>query len=825
VVLTPRLRSRAAIARGVAFGPVLDKLLYTGETFTYKDNALSDGVVVQSKAAGKNQQGRVEMNDLETRDWRRSAQHSVTARGRDFARRSLFHTLLAGVIALALGMSVHAVEAPTNSTATGNSSAPALDEIVVTALKRSEPLSKAPLAVSALSQDELTTAGVVVLQDLTSSVPSVEMRQVAFDDSIQVTIRGITNTDFNPGGSPAVATYVDGIYLARTQGLNGDLFDLDRVEVLRGPQGTLYGRNSTGGSINVVSADPRNTFGASVDLTYGNYNDVQTRGMVNIPITDELAIRGAFSVRRSDGYFNTEGSTSTNYGAADNYAGRLTALWTPSSDFKWRLALEDSITGGTPVLEIATAPNGRPIDGLPVFDRPVPSSPEPSNYVRNFTVRSRMEWQLASNISVSYLAGYEDLKYSSLWALAGSDPALVEGSLADGHRTGGDQSYSQEIDLNFEWNSLKNILGANYLYESERDFDDYHFYTLALNYRGGTSLGPTATDESWGIFDQATYTLVEGLRLTAGVRYSSENKGNSLNGFGQEYCAVNVSLNTALSQMYTPGCSFSSEAPVHGSWSNTNWKAGLEYDLTNAILTYASVTTGFKAGGLNIGGNITPVAYAPEKVTSYELGLKGHFFDNRVSIYADGFDMDYTDLQVTQLSGVANITNNAAKASIYGTEIEGQWLMTPKDRLNGFFDYLHATYSNYRNAVDQQTGIVYPSLSGNTLAFAPRYSARLSYAHEFDLTNGGTITPSGAVYYQSVSYLREFDLPIDAVQAYTKSSVNIEYADPTHHWNVDGYVNNLENSVIRTGGATAVGLYWSSYEPPRTYGVRIAYKY
>jgi iron complex outermembrane receptor protein len=174
---------------------------------------------------------------------------------------------------------------------------------------------------------------------------------------------------------------------------------------------------------------------------------------------------------------------------------------------------------------------------------------------------------------------------------------------------------------------------------------------------------------------------------------------------------------------------------------------------------------------------------------------------------------------------VAEITNNAAKASIYGTEIEGQWSMTLKDHLNGFFDYLHATYSDYRNAVDQQTGIVYPNLSGNTLAFAPRYSAKLSYAHEFDLPNGGTITPFGTVYYQSISYLREFDLPIDRVQAYTKSSVNIEYADPTHRWNVDGYVNNLENSVIRTGGATAVGLYWSSYELPRTYGVRIGYKY
>jgi iron complex outermembrane receptor protein len=649
------------------------------------------------------------------------------------------------------------------------------------------------------------------------------MKTVAVDDSVEITIRGITNSVFNPGGSPAVATYVDGIYLARTQGLNGDLFDLERVEVLRGPQGTLYGRNSTGGNVNVVTADPKDTFGASVDVSYGNYNDVQTRAMVNLPITDDLAIRGAFTTRRSDGYFETQGTTSTNYAAANNSAGRLTGLWTPTSDFKWRLAADYSVVGGTPDLEFATGSNGRPLDGLPVYDRPISSEPEPSNYLRNFMVRSRMDWQVGSHFSVSYLAGYEDVSWSDLWALAAT--SLAAGNLTEGHRTGGDQSYSQEIDLNFEWNGLKNIFGGNYLYESERDFDDYPAYTLDLNYRGGTSLGPTATDEAWGVFDQATYTVMEGLRLTAGVRYSTENKGNSLNGFGQEFCPLTVSINTALSQMYTPGCSFSLEAPVRGSWSNTNWKAGVDYDITDAILAYGSVTTGFKAGGLNIGANITPEAYSPEKVTNYELGLKGHFFDDRVTLYADVFDMDYTDLQVTQLLGTADITNNAAKAKIYGTEIQGEWRVTSNDHLNGFFDYLHATYSDYGNAVDELSGIVYPSLSGNTLPNAPRYSFRLAYAHQFDLPNGSALTPSAAVYYQSVSYLREFDLPIDTVQAYTKTSLNMTWTDSTRRWNVDAYVNNLENSVVRDGGITAFGLYWSTYDPPRTYGVRIGYRY
>src|SRR5580698_2320693 len=351
-------------------------------------------------------------------------------------RRRTFDAFVFAVVASTLTLGAHSQEAGGSSAATNTSGSGELAEIVVTALKRSEPLSRAPLAVSALSQNELTAAGVLGLQDLTAATPSVEMKMVAVDDSLEITVRGITNNDFNPGGSPAVATYVDGIYLARTQGLNGDLFDVERVEVLRGPQGTLYGRNSTGGNVNIVTADPKSTFGASVDMSYGNYNDVQTRAMVNLPITDDLAIRGSFVTHRSDGYFETAGTTSTNYAAADNYAGRLTALWTPGSNFKWRLAADYSVVGGTPDLEFATGANGRPLDGLPVYDRPVSSEPEPSNYLRNFMVRSRMEWQLGSNFSLTYLAGYEDVSWSDLWALAAT--SVAADNLTEGHRTGGD---------------------------------------------------------------------------------------------------------------------------------------------------------------------------------------------------------------------------------------------------------------------------------------------------------------------------------------------------------------------------------------------------
>src|SRR6266849_3335134 len=212
-----------------------------------------------------------------------------------------------------------AAEGPQDSLASSEQSRDTLTEITVTATKRAEPLLKAPVAVTALTQNELQLAGVISLQDLTSAVPDVEMKTVGLANSVQVTIRGISNADFNETGNPAVATYIDGVYVGRTEGLTGALYDIDHLEVLRGPQGTLYGRNSTGGNLNVSTPDPTSEFTAATSVSFGNYNDAQVTGMINLPTTDSLNLRAAFVVHRSDGYFNTQGTTARNYGAADDY--------------------------------------------------------------------------------------------------------------------------------------------------------------------------------------------------------------------------------------------------------------------------------------------------------------------------------------------------------------------------------------------------------------------------------------------------------------------------------------------------------------------------
>jgi iron complex outermembrane receptor protein len=697
-----------------------------------------------------------------------------------------------------------------------------LEEVIVTAQKRSESLSKTPLAVSALSQEQLQDSGVVSLENLTSAVPNVELRTVGYANSIAVTIRGITNTDFNQSGDPAVATYVDGVYIARTQGLEGALYDLERIEVLRGPQGTLYGRNATGGNINVVTADPKPDFGAAAGVSYGNYNDVQTRGMVNIPLSSTLAIRGAFVTHRNNGYYDTEGTTAQNYGMADDFGGRVTALWTPIESFRWRLSVDDFISHGTPVPDFATAPNGTPEDGLPIFKRPMSSYPEPSKYIDNFMARSRMDWQMGNDLSLAYIAGYQHLTWNT-------QEAQTDG-IFDSNRGDTSYTYSHEINLNYDSDKIRNILGANYFAMPRfANADAYHLYIFGITYANQDRV----RNHSVGIFDQATYSVLDNLRLIGGIRYSSESKYER--GELTAICPISQYPNLPFSVLHAqdilPGCTFIPLPPINNqkaTFKNVTWRAGVEYDLSKDTMAYVTVTTGFKSGGMNEGAAAVPT-FSPEEVTNYELGVKNRLFNDQVSLNAAFFYENYTNLQVTQLMGtgsnLSQITANAAAASIYGTELEAQWRITPNDQLGMFFNYLKATYRTYNNAVDAQTNIVYPSLKGNTLPFAPKVSAKIQYQHDFTLPNGGIVSPMASGYFQTKTYLRGFDLPIDQVDGYTKSALSVRYQDPTGRWRTEAYINNLENRTIRTSGYTVVGNYFSDYDLPRIFGVRASYSY
>jgi len=710
----------------------------------------------------------------------------------------------------------------------------ALQEVVVTAQKREELLSKVPIAITALNMEQLQEQGVVGVKDLTGTAPNLQIHTLGSDNFTGITIRGISNSDFTGSANPAVSTYIDGTYIGLSQGFANDLYDIDRIEVLRGPQGTLYGRNATGGNVNIITGEPGKAFAASADVSLGNYNDVQTHGMVNVPVNDALQIRFAFMTHQNTGYFNTEGTTARNYGAANDIGGRITALWTPSESFKWRLSVEDSRINGTPWANMETNVNGDPSNGLSPYRQPTAPDPEPQNELRNFAARSRMEWQLTNSWDVIYVAGYQSMNETLAWASTGeigapANPAWQNYSVVPA------TFQTHELDFNFQNSRLKNVFGASYFgQKGGPDFTAVSGISNAVGY-SYVSVNPDAPQshkDAWGVFDQATVSLTDSLRLTGGIRYSSEEQ--YIAPILYQFCGIipgvtTLGMLTVDTSLY---CAPDQVPSASGSWSSTTWKAALDADLSENTLAYVSVSTGFKSGGVQPGlPPPLPATYSPEHVTNYEVGTKSRLLDNTLSVRAALFYEDYSDLQVFQLVAVPQIgpqlvTTNAAKARIYGAEFEADWRLSVRDMLQGFVDYLHATYTQYDNAYDARTNQIIPSLTGSYLPNAPKGSLRLQYSHRFDLSGGWTLTPLVGVFWQSTTYLQANNIDYYRQRAYTKSNANLTFADPADHWKLIAYVENIENKPIRTTAwSDGSGLVYSDFDAPRTFGLRLAYHY
>jgi iron complex outermembrane receptor protein len=695
-----------------------------------------------------------------------------------------------------------------------------LQEVTVTAEKSATLLSKTPIAVSAITQEQLTNAGVRSLSDLTVATPNVQIEQFAFTGATYVAIRGIISKDWSETGDSDVGMYIDGVATPRSYGLDSAFYDLERVEVLRGPQGTLYGKDATAGNMNIITAAPEQQFAAETDYGYGNYGDVISHAMVNFPINDTLAIRGSVVFHRNNGYFDTEGTTTRNYGATDEYGGRISALWQPTDTFKWRFTIDDFISNNTEALAIATGADGRPIGGGSVYSRPVPSTPEPKQHITNFMARSRTDWQISSDLSLSYIFGFQAVDQNYATALPVSNALFATPGEMAAYGNSRNRNQYHEFNLSYESNRIKNLFGFNYT--TERTESIYN-NQLILDDFNEVIIEPDAADSSWGVFDQVTYNLTDNLHLTAGIRKSKDYKN-----VGSKAVAI-----CPLDYFYGGGALPASCAQTPwngtGSWSATTWKAGVDYDITDKIMSYVTVSTGYKAGGINAVAPSPEQNYRPEHNTNYEVGVKGRYLDGKATLNADFFYEDYKDIDVdywvyNSSSGGTFLTENAARAAIWGPELDGSLLLTSADRIDGFLNYLHATYTDYQNAKDPLTSITY-DLDGYSLPNAPRVSARLQYSHDFSLPAGARLTPMAAVYWQSVSYLREFNLADDKVPAYSKTSLRLTYTSSAGHWQVQGYVDNLEDNAVRVGVSNLIGAYNSWYAPPRTFGVTAKYQY
>lgn len=698
---------------------------------------------------------------------------------------------------------------PAISSADEDSSAySGLEEIVVTAQKRSTDLQDTPLTVYAFNKDALRDAGAYDLKSLANSVPSLHVGGQGND--LSIALRGVTSFEGGERGDASIAFHVNGIYMARPYGAGAPFYDVERVEVLSGPQGTLYGRNATGGIVNVITKKPVDHFEASLDLNFGDYNQFGSEGMINIPVSDNLMVRGAFYTNKHDGYIDNGPVEDGN--DKDDKSARITVLYEPTDKFTLLLNADYTEKGGVGGVTRARGTG----ESREKFDLDRESSRDDEVYGIRWEANYEFDFATLTYIGSSRRA---DIDWRD-WDLDGSNDQVGYGdelwhfetkSKEDSHEL----RLASNNDENMEW-----MFGL-YYFEEEQDVAGTYLYQYdAFGYTyswfgiwdyGLSSDGEVESDTK-AAFVQLGYDISDNVKLSLGLRYTEDEK-ERLGAFIWE----EIELGTILDAGVEP-------YSAADTWTSTDWKVGLDWNVTEDNLVYFTVGTGYKAGGYNDGFDAP--TFDAEEILAYELGTKNRFLDNRLQLNASVFYYDYTDLQVSQTEGANagnTITRNAGEASIYGAEISSVALIGASTKFDLNLGYLDTEYGKTVMPEPFLGGVM--DIDGNQLVKAPELSVSAGLEHSISFTTGGTLTARIQTAYRSKTHLRVFNFSDDVQDAHSVTDLLLTYTSPADDWYIQGYVKNLEDESVITALSVSGGLMLEAYGPPRTYGVRVGYSW
>ncbi|KTE30875.1 MULTISPECIES: TonB-dependent receptor [unclassified Sphingopyxis] len=739
------------------------------------------------------------------------------------------HRLLAVGTALGVLAGAQGARAQDSAGAAEPDSGYQLEEIVVTAQKRAGDLQDTPIAISAFSGETLEDRGIKDIANLQSYVPNLQIGQE--QDGTKIALRGIGLQGTTSISDSGIAFYIDNFYVGRPAGGSAVFFDIDRIEVLRGPQGTLYGRNATGGVVNVISKRPDpDEFAGQVGASYGSRNFYEGRAMLNVPLTEIAALRVSAVYSEEDGYIrnvSTLPGTKDGFGSDGDYSVRGQLLVGTPDEIEVHLFGNYSKQNGS---GITMSYLERNIGGPPPVQallRTIPAdNPNPRITNNNFP-------------------GYLDIETTTTWAKLTKDFGSVEAVIQGGkmwqtsdlvqdfdgsgvdvgrfrkYQTSNATSLEARLASTgggpFTW-----IVGGYYFKESVYILRDVRLNGLTPG--GQITLPPFLLDEygtsrTIAAFGSATYAIAPTFRVTAGVRYTDDYKG------GRKITRGN------FGQPFPPDIPNAQFSGITG-FDKINWKLGLEWDAADDTLVYASVSTGYKAGGFNISSDASP--YQPENITAYELGIKTDFWDRRARVNVDAFYYDYSDMQLTTLGtfGPSNapgqFTVNAGSARIYGIELDTQFKVTPDLLLMASYAFTDAKFTELFNA-DPRNNIRL-DLSGNTVPYVSRHAINLGAQYDVELGDAGTLSFGINHGWHSKKWLREFNNPvIDLVPANGKTDITVSFEVADTGLKITGYVTNLENDIERNNIYVSPGFIGSSavtsYSKPRTIGVRADWKF
>jgi iron complex outermembrane receptor protein len=678
----------------------------------------------------------------------------------------------------------------------------AVDDIVVTAQRRETRVQTTSAAVTALSSTVLESARVRSVDDVAQLVPNVTFAKANNEQQISIRGVGVDNAFFT--AEAGVAVYVDGIYLGRPSIATAALSDLERIEVVRGPQGTLYGRNATGGAVNIITKGAEDRFGGKLYAAYGNYDAYEIGGTVTGPIGSDLSARLSADYRGHDGYArNLLNGTWLDGDESVSVRGALEWHASDRLTFDLRSDYQHSDSTG-PALQPYNA-------GSSVGADDVQTSPGGGSYVdrpRNVFHDLSDRWTriyYGTNLTATYELDGATLKsitaYRHSYTNQDADLDGTNGAFDTLHnrRTAGGALRAHQISQEFQIASdsdgpINYLLGLYYYDEHARVrvvTDQFDF----VNFTGVIRTDYVVKQDSRtaAAYGEVYYNPSEALRFTAGLRYTADRK------------------------------SFSSTIGTATSGSNVDRsvtpKFGVEYKFSPDIFAYATASKGFKAGGFNPYTNSG--FYKPETLWAYEVGLKTQFLDHKLQANLAAFYYDYADIQVTQYTGLGPDISNVGSAKVKGLELELQARPISSLTLGAAASYLDAEYGQF-NVTDLLTGVA-SNVGGNQVTKSPKWSFSANAMYTHDLGSNGRVEVRYDISTKSSFYYSVFNNAATRQEAYAMQNAQISYVTPSD-FRISAFIRNIADKAVfvQATQASALLLPVVAYNPPRTYGVSVS---
>lgn len=767
------------------------------------------------------------------------------------SKHVLLHTC---ALAFVIAPSAHAQALPETESASSVPAAaevPPTGDIVVTAQRREQSLLSVPIAITAVTGDSLAKAGVSDSSQLATVVPNLQINSAYGKTQPNFSLRGIgVGNEYSANQASPIGVYIDDAYIASRTSQGAQLYDLERVEVLRGPQGTLFGRNTTGGAINMITRKP-DLSGSSgyVEASYGNFDSRHAQAALETTLVeDQLGVRIAANYDHNDPTFKNliAGIPSPNGGTS--YSGRIQLRWKPVPELDVLLKAygsKDKLTQGA-LHSIGATPSGaNPItgysrDGLGFYE--VEYGHAGARRTNSYGFFGKISYEASDSVTLHSLTSYDGGYF-----LVDNDGDAQPLSLLDYNPSSKTRQFNQELRANLSTDRLNLVLGAYYGTDTTRTNNDIGFYFFLRDLgapadvtgaTGGFSINQRYIQNrrSTAIFAQADYDLTDQLTVTAGLRYTWDKSKlrNALSYFGDyDYNPIVYTV--------TDPANYGQPVPTqYGKDGALTGRFALNYEFDSGTILYASYSRGYRGGTFNGGAfsSVSQLDYIkPETVNAYEVGSKGRLFDGAVRYALAGFYYDYKNQQTNEVINFTGFLRNAGSAEVYGAELELNGQLSPALSFNASVGLLHSKYKQLVLGRDAASGAVGVNLAGNELPFAPSVTAQLGVDWRIAEIGSGKIEFLPRLSYTSHQWFSPFNdresFPGDPIGNGRLEQNAMAKVDAQLLWSNDRitagfFVKNLFEKKYYLYGLdlrTFFGLDFLTPSDPRTYGATVRFNF